>query len=109
MKYITLLVLTVFIASPVHARNVERTAAPTSDQSSTGTFDDVVSSNLNKNSAQRASDYTEDSVRSGQAATERNYHNMNVRRRCQNMNGEWLRPMDVGYDACMIDSRTLKK
>lgn len=107
MKYLTLLFLTVFITASADARDVERTSAPSADQPSTGTVEDMSSRNLNRNSAQK--DYEQDAVTSGQSATDRNSRNLNVRRRCQTVNGEWLRPSDVGYDACMTDSRTLKK
>lgn len=107
MKFLSLLILTAMIASPLEARTVERTAAPTSDQPSASSVEDVSSRNLNRHSAQK--DYEQDAVTSGQSATERNEGNLNMRKRCQNIDGKWLRPIDVGYDGCMTDSRTLKK
>lgn len=99
MKYITLLLLTAFVATPIQARNVERVAAPQSDEPATGSF----------GSTYKTYEYNEDVIRSGQSATKRDDKNSTIKRRCQNLNGEWLRPIDVGYDACMSDSRTLKK
>lgn len=107
MKFLSLLILTAMIASPLEARTVERTAAPTSDQPSASSVEDMSSRNLNRHSAQK--DYEQDAVTSGQSATERNDGRFNMRKRCQTINGEWLRPIDVGYDGCMADSRTLKK
>lgn len=107
MKFLSLLILTVMIASPLEARTVERTAAPTSDQPSASSVEDMSSRNLNRHSAQK--DYEQDAVTSGQSATDRNERILNLRKRCQTINGEWLRPNDVGYDGCMADSRTFKK
>lgn len=107
MKYLTLLFLTVFMTASADARDVTKTAAPSADQPSNGTLEDMSSRNLNRNSAQK--EYEEDAVTSGQSATDRNSRNLNIRKRCQTMDGEWLRPIDVGYDGCMSDSRTFKK
>lgn len=104
MKYALMLILTISLSGPTYAYDtVARTAAPSSDEPSTGT--------RNMRDQERTyHDYdNSDTIQTGQSATKREYQYDSNVKTCRTMNGVWLRTGDKGYAACMDSTQTMKK
>jgi len=103
MKYALMLILTISLSGTTYAYDtVARTAAPSSDEPSTGS--------RREQQERTYHDYdNSDSVQSGQSATKREYQYDSYIKSCRTTSGVWLRTGDKGYTACMDSTQTLKK
>lgn len=105
MKYALMLILTISLSGQAYSFEtaVARTAAPSSDEPSTG-------SSRTYEQDRTYHDYdNSDTVQTGQSATKREYQYDTNFKSCRTMNGVWLRTGDKGYAACMDSTQTLKK
>jgi hypothetical protein len=103
MKHILILIFTVLLSGQVYAgyKTVSEAAAPSADQSNTGTMTGQEKSYYNYDNA--------DSVQTGQSSTQRQYQYESNAKQCRTLNGVWLSIGERGYAACMDNSETMKK
>lgn len=107
MKYALMLILTISLSGPTYAymTAVARSAAPSSDEPSTGSMREP-----EKTYDRTYHDYdNSDTIQTGQSATKRDYQYDSNVKSCRTMNGVWLRTGEKGYAACMESKNTLKK
>lgn len=101
MKYVMLLVLTISLSAPAYSDTaVNRAAAPSADEPSTGSeYRRTTYSNYDNS----------DTIQTGQSATKREYQYDSNVKACRSFGGVWLYKGDIGYSACMESSETQKK
>lgn len=101
MKYVTLLILTILLSASAYSdTSVNRSAAPSADESITGSESRQTVYHSYDNS---------DTVQTGQSATKREYQYDSKKNACRSFGGVWLYKGDVGFSACMESSETQKK
>lgn len=101
MKYVMHLILTISLSAPAYSDTaVNRAAAPSADESITGSESRQTVYHSYDNS---------DTIQTGQSATKREYQYDSTKNACRFFGGIWLYKGDVGYNACMESADTQKK